>query len=330
MVRDGYVHEAAVRVLADLPGPVAAAALAVRVGDWVEEIRALSAAEITRRLDRGDPEDIAVIIPILLVIQGRIDGNAEAVRALSGVAPRSEATLRELCGARDRSVRTWALTTLRDRDLLPNGELIQRAMREQDPVIAQWAARELAAPDGMLSDTIGRQLAGSARAAVRGYAVKHTTDRALDEDELVALLLDRSGAVQRTALWRWRQRFGDPAPIYRALLTPQAPPQRVAVALRGLDEINASDLPSMALPFLTHPSAQVRLAAVKAAGRRGEVGSLVALLTREKSWRVIATALRYLDRAAVSPGLLAALDATGTPLARRTALTGTRSPSPPA
>jgi hypothetical protein len=41
MCRDGRVREAAVAALARTPGPVAAAALAVRAADWVPQVRSV-------------------------------------------------------------------------------------------------------------------------------------------------------------------------------------------------------------------------------------------------------------------------------------------------
>jgi hypothetical protein len=63
MCRDGRVREAAVTRLARAPGPVAAAALAVRTADWVPEVSSAASAALAPRTDF---EDAAAITPVLL------------------------------------------------------------------------------------------------------------------------------------------------------------------------------------------------------------------------------------------------------------------------
>jgi hypothetical protein len=92
---------------------------------------------------------------------------------------------------------------------------------------------------------------------------------------LHGLLLDRSGAVRSMALWRWKRRWGDPGPVYRAVLASGSWPRQVAAAVRGLDEDRDTCLPAEAVPLVMHPSPAVRCAAADAVGHHGSPDDIV-------------------------------------------------------
>jgi hypothetical protein len=319
MCRDGRVREAAVAVLARTPGPVAAAALAVRAADWVPQV---SSAAVAATLGRTGVEDAAVVVPIMLALRERRRGRQAADRYLARLAEGLTGTLAALGRAGERSARLWALDMLAARGLLAAGELEARAMGDRDPVVALWCARQLAAPSGQLPAGAGPRLLGSARVAVRAFAAGHLADDLLSREVLRTLLTDRSGAVRSVARWRWTRRGEDPGPVYRELLT--APlPRQVAAALEGLDDVGDSCLPTAAVPFLAHPSPRVRCAAVHAVGRHSEPGDIPAQLAqvlRDDSGKVVTAALQYLRGYPLPPGVLADLDMAGTSRSRRTAL----------
>jgi hypothetical protein len=217
----------------------------------------------------------------------------------------------------------WALQAQADRGLLTGEVLTARAARDRDPVVALWCARSLAGPAGVLPGLDGLRLLGSARAGVRAFAVGQLDDSQLTRRALQELLLDRSGAVRSTARWRWRRQWGDPGPVYLAVLAGPGLARQVAAALQGLDEDHAGCLPGAAVPFLGHRSPRVRHAAVQAVGRHasadGTLEHLVPLLL-DSSAKVAAAALRYVRGQAVPATVLAALDAAGTARSRRVAL----------
>jgi hypothetical protein len=319
MWRDGRVREVAVAMLARMPGPVAAAALAVRTADWVPQV---SSAAVAAALSRTGVQDAAVIVPIMLALRERLRGRPAADRYLAALAEGPAETLAKLGQSGERSARLWALETRAGRGLLGAGELEARAMRDRDPVVAVWCARQLTAPSGQLPAGAGPRLLGSARAAVRAFAAGHLADDLFPAEVLRALLADRSGPVRSVARWRWTQRGEDPGPVYRELLA--APlPRQVAAALEGLDEVGDGCLPTVAVPFLAHPSPRVRYAAVHAVGRHSEPADIPARLAqvlRDESGKVVTAALRYLRGYPLPPGVLAELDMADTSRSRRTAL----------
>jgi hypothetical protein len=319
MYRDGRVREAAVAVLAGTPGPVAAAALAVRAADWVAPVRSAAAAAVR---ERTAAEDVVVIVPVLLAMEDRLRGRLAAKAILAGLAAGAAGTLAGLSAAGERGSRLWALSARAGRDLLTAGELEARAMGDRDPVVAAWCATQLAARFGWQPAGAGPRLLGSARAAVRAFALEHLDDDLLPREVLRGMLADRSGMVRAVARWRWARAGQDPGPVYRELLT--APrPRPVAAALDGLDDLGDDSLPEAAWPFLAHPSPRVRYAAVLAVGRHSPPGDLPARLSpalRDESGKVAGAALRYLRGYRLAPAVLEELDAAGTRRSRLTAL----------
>jgi hypothetical protein len=214
MCRDGRIREVAVEFLAGRRAPVAAAALAVRVADWVPEVSSAAWAAVSVRTG---PQDAAAIIPVFLALGQRQRGR-QAARYLEGIAEGPAATLAALAAAEDRACRLWALQAQADRGLLAAEVLATWAMRDRDPVVALWCARSVAGPEGQLPALAGLRLLGSARAGVRAFAAGHLPDDQLTRHALQDLLLDRSGAVRSVARWRWRRQWGDPGPVYRSVL----------------------------------------------------------------------------------------------------------------
>jgi len=320
MCRDGRVREAAVKALAGAPGPVAAAALAVRVADWVPEVSSAAAAALA---SRTGPGDAAAIIPVLLAARHRQRGRQAAAGHLASVAAGPAATLEALAEPGDRARRMWALEAQAARGLLAASTLATRAMRDPDPVVALWCARALARPHGELPPAAGLRLLGSARAAVRAFTAGHLGDDQLTAAALRGLLLDRSAAVRSVARWRWRRQCGDPGPAYRAALDAATRPRQVAAALQGLDEDHDDALPAAAAPFLAHPSPAVRRAAAQAIGHRADADAILhhlAPLLHDSSPKVAATALRHVRGHALPASVLTSLDAAGTARSRRIAL----------
>jgi hypothetical protein len=320
MCRDGRVREAAVAVLADMPGPVAAAALAVRVADWVPEVSAAAEAAVGRRTG---PHDAAAVVPVLLALGQRQRGQRAAARYLASVAAGPAATLEALAGTGDRARRLWALKALTARGLLASTVLAARAMHDPDPVVALWCAQSLARPHGQLSPEAGPQLLGSARSAVRAFAAGHLADDHLTTRVLHRLLLDRSAAVRAVARWQCKRRGEDPGPVYRAALEAATRPRQAAAALAGLDDEHDDTLPAAAVPFLAHPSPAVRRAAAQAVGHHASADDiqwyLVPLLL-DSSAKVVTAALRHLRGYALPDSVLASLDTASTIRSRRTAL----------
>lgn len=320
MYRDGRVREAAVQGLDRTAGPVAAAALAVRVADWVPQIGSAASAALAARTE---PEDIAAIVSVLLALRQRRRGERAAAGYLAVIAAGPAVTLEVLALPGERARRLWALAALASRGLLSPAALTERAKRDPDPVVALWCARSLAGPDGELPPEIGAELLSSGRAGVRAFAAGHVGGDELSRQQLRSLLLDRSGAVRSIARWRWRRYYGSTAPVYAAALSSGSRPGQIAAALQGLGEDHDGSLPGAAVPFLTHRSPAVRGAAAQAIGQRADGAELLRHLVPlllDDSAKVAVIALRHVRGQAVPAAVLTSLDAAGTARAGRIAL----------
>jgi HEAT repeats len=323
MDRNGWKRQAAVEALATASGTVAAAAIALRVSDWVEQVAA-TAARCLRRPQ--DDEGVAATIAVLLAGADRSRGIEAAGAYLDGCAAGSVHRLRVLAGSRERPVRVWALGCLADRQAIDEADLVALATRDNDPAVARWAATRLLGDGDRLAAEVVAALLTSRRAVVRSFATRHAAAAELTRSVLRALLLDRSGAVRATARWRWGQRWGSPAQTYLDALATGSGPAMTAAALHGLDDCAHPTAVQVAVPHLHHPSPTVRRAAVRSVGRRGGSDQVIALLPGlllDPAPRVSAAANRYLSRvdAALPEQVWTVLAAASTPAAARIALT---------
>lgn len=320
MCRDGHVREAAVKALGRARAPLAGAALAVRVADWVFEVRSAAWAAVS---ERAGADDAAAIVPVVLALKARARGREAAVSYLAKIAGGAAVTVQALAAGGDRACELWALEALKQRSLLTADVLVDRAMRDPDPVVALWCARSLADPSGQLPAAGGLRLLASTRARVRAFAAAHLSDDELTHQTLQRSLLDRSASVRFVARWRWRRQYGDPAPVYRSALAGADSPGHIAAALLGLDEERDDALPAVAVPFLTHHSPRVRRAAAQAIGHRADAQAIIEYLVPllgDSSGKVAVAALRHLHGYALPARVLASLNAAGTPRSRRMVL----------
>lgn len=321
MDRNGWKRQAAVEALATVGGTVAAAAIAVRVSDWVDQV----ADEAARSLGRLDDDQVAGCVAVLLAGADRSRGHDVATAHLQACADGSLDRLRRLAGAGERSVRVWALDNLVGRQAVDAPALVGLASADADPQVALWAARRLLGDGGQFTPEVVGELVSSRRAVVRAFVTRHGDGAALTQPVLVALLLDRSGAVRAMARWRWGQRWGSPASTYLSVLAAGGGPAMTAAALQGLDDCAHPEAVQVAATYLDHPSPAVRRAAVQTVGRRGRTDQVVALLPRmlvDPAARVSATATRYLARAdaGLPEQVWAILSGAATPAAARTTL----------
>ncbi|NLT55446.1 MAG: hypothetical protein GXX79_12980 [Actinomycetales bacterium] len=321
--RDGHVRERALAWLGCLRGPAPAAAVAVRVNDWVRPV-ALAARRLVSRFDAAD--ELAAVIAVMLRLTHRRRGGAWAQVYLDEIAAGPQDQLLALTSVGERAVRLWALEAAADREQLAADALLDRALADPDPVLAVWSAQRLLSAEQPGTCAWSARLVTSRRAAVRALAWSALPEEALGREQLAARLLDPSGAVRSVARWCWTRLWGTPADQYRQALATSTRPSILAAALDGLRECAAENTDADAQAFLTHPSPRVRTTAVRILGHRaahqqGPIEPLLPLLA-DPSNRVVRTATRYLQERAgeVPVTVLTTLEADPDPRSRRTAL----------
>ena len=128
--RSGYVREAAVDVLTGRDDALADKALTLRTMDWVDSFARSLGAPVLRRLDR---RQALSIVPLLVAILGQDHSKGVLHEYLSRL---DSETVRDL--ARLAPLATPRLVV--NRGELPGEELMQLAIRDDDPVVRARAA----------------------------------------------------------------------------------------------------------------------------------------------------------------------------------------------
>jgi hypothetical protein len=259
---DGYVREAAVARLADLPaGPLTVPVLALRAADWVLPVRSRARLVLDHVFNDQTPAPLLASVPVGLAMAERRDGGWLADRIVAALRDGPPTMLDAAMGSGDRRTRRTAYQIAVDGRRLDLDRLVQAAVHEPDMptrVLCAQAAIERAAETGQPGSI--HWLLASRTAAVKCAAIRwlaETGELAPAEQALT----DRRAAVRATAQWLLR-RFGqDPAVTYRNLVAVGLPDP---AALAGLGETGTVDDADLLRPWLSHPSARGRASAIRA------------------------------------------------------------------
>lgn len=245
--RSGYVREAAVEILATRHDTLADKALALRTTDWVDVVREKSRRTILERVGR---EQALSIVPLLVAALDQYRSRGSFDEYISRL---DSATVGDLARFGPRATRRLVV----DRLDLPDDELMQRAVEDEDPLVRSRAAQKLLArrPD------VAGELFLRATGIVRALAVEHAPAPLLLEREQ-ALLLDRRATVRRAAQRRLAELGTDVAARYRALVAAHTP---TPTAIVGLGETGGHEDETPIVALLQHEDEAVRSAALAAA-----------------------------------------------------------------
>jgi HEAT repeat protein len=291
MHRNGFVREAAVRVLDQLDDPRVLPWLVVRTTDWVREVRSLATTAVLRRVDPALADAFVDALPLLLGQRFEADRAAHkaraAVLAMLADAP-GRAALTRAKGHPDRTVRRQAFAVLAANE--PNNDLLREALRAGDVVAAAEVARAVLALPDEREECI-RLLARARLAPLRATAVwEARADSALTAVVHDALY-DRSAPVRRLAMQVAGFDDARLRGLYREALTR---PDRREAALHGLADIGEAQDATVAPKWLAAASTRVRVAATRLLATRGgpETGDVLVDLVLDDSNRVAAEAIR--------------------------------------
>ncbi len=255
--RDGFLRERTIPLLAERTGALTSAALALRTTDHVSEVREPARPALAGRTSCSDA---AVIVPILLAVEGRKVAAgfvADYLTRLSGE------TLRSLVRSQDNETRRLAV----ERAPLTSTELVEIAVADRDLHARLGAARRAIAQDV----AVAGELFAVRPASVRALAVAAAPDE-LVRPRLEQLLLDRSALLRRAAQARATTLEVDAAAVYRRHL-----PARTAVL--GLGETGSdADVDRLVELVDERQEPAVRRAAVRALGWRAPSELLLVLL----------------------------------------------------
>jgi HEAT repeat protein len=272
---NGFVREAAVERLTASDDPLAVPFLLIRANDWVGPVRGAAAAGLEAQLTRHGAGHFVPSLPLVdrLLRVERNDLKPLADRILNALAsPEAAPALAAGCSAPSRAVRRRCVELALAAKTIDMRALIEAGLRDPDPVVrtrvAKGAGKALAWLD--LEPLVGPMLASSTP-AVRYSALDILwTQRATGAREVLERhLVDPHAHVRGTARWLLKNVPGfEAAASYRAALARATDGTRVG-ALEGLAEVGDPGDATLAVPYLDHPRARVRTAAVHAVGALG-------------------------------------------------------------
>lgn len=310
MHSNGYVREAAVRVLAQSGDPNALPFLLLRSADWVAQVRVPAQQAVCDLRARVTTDQFLRATPLLeLMATDRARGNDFAAEVLAWVtADADDATLLDgLVGEDERSRRTCA-RILAERGAAPKALAV--ALSQSDlitaRVIAMAALDQANDPDPVLAVLRSSRVASLRALALFRYQSSGSTLAVRSSEDG---LLDRSANVRYLA-----QRFllADGVDVRHAYL--DALPGNL-VALRGLAEVGASEDFAIVEPYLDDARPRARALAVSATGRLlATTRSRPILLAKldDPSPSVVRTAGRVLSRQGLDAATLDDLWRRGT------------------
>lgn len=292
---DGRFRERATRVLGDVGGPLAAAALAVRLLDHVPQVRVAAAeslqnANVMEHLER-------VMDVVLAGRERRFGSNAlELVESRVCADVGEEALAETLMASPLLRVRRRGIEMAHRLGLLPLERLREIARTETDQLVLAWCAEWLFASRDA---TDLADLLEARSAMIRQIVVLAVHDDALPDDRLLALAADRVPRVRESVRFRARKRGLDVVGWHRAQLHQDIPGRVRAAVLDGLLAVgDATDLPAF-VEALDSSRPRVREVAIRGvimwADREDALGTLPACLI-DPSGRVSAAAARALGR----------------------------------
>ncbi|NUT34973.1 MAG: hypothetical protein HOV79_18100 [Hamadaea sp.] len=259
---NGYLREAAVAALARHRQPVAATLLALRCGDWVEEVREGARADLAARLPTMAGDELVAVVEAALHLENRSEGTwlADQVRALVRSMPASE--MPAVLAMRFHRSRRSAYRIAIEAGRLTTEQLIATATNDGDQMVRALCARAATA-DADIAQL--HRLAASRIALVRAEAVHALAKRgelATAEDAITdASLVVRAAA--RNALKLTGPEIAD---RYRELA--RRPPASPGV-IAGLGEVGDQSDVDQFISWLAHPNARARATAVLGLRRLG-------------------------------------------------------------
>ena len=296
---DGYVREAAVARLAELPDDLAVPALALRAADWVSEVRDRARLAIDVQLRAEPVRVVRLAAPIALTLSAKSQGGWFIDRLRAALRAASDDAITSLLTADDGRTRREAYLAALERDALDLPSLVDVAAGDPDLPIRLMCARSAvraASHEGIYEAL--RPLLTSGTAVIRADIVDSLA-RAGDVDAARDALADTHPRVRAVAQTAVRRAGGDPRAVYVELLTGIGAPRdraRVVGAVAGIGDTGRPDDADIVEPFLENPRPRVRAEAVRSLRRLGRANPerLFPLLTDE-SGRVVkqvAVALR--------------------------------------
>jgi hypothetical protein len=276
MHANGRVREAAVMSLDAIHDGTEIPFLLLRLNDWVPQVRARARAVVAARMTPESARSFVVALPFLVRLLGaRRADHQDLLNSIAKVitaSPDARDALIVAMSGDDRGLRRAALRVATFGNATDFEAFILPGSKMADPVIRLFVARAAAAalPDSerlaLLLSFANDSFAPVRQVALVALAANYPKDA---EPSLEWAVRDRSASIRDLARFQLRKRHEvDFAHIYREALI-CASVVRLVVAIAGLGEVGAPSDAESILKFLSHRSARVRRASVRAVAQLG-------------------------------------------------------------
>ncbi len=314
--RDGYVREAATRLLARCACAYARRFLWMRLDDVVPSISAFADGPLLSALPDLDADDLVADLPLLdqLATRDRARRSAPLFAALSTAAsasPEVRAALRRALSSTDPALRSACARRLAgDPDDVARAEALLAALRDPSPRVHLWAAREATSRKTApaVAAAVAPAMCAHPNPSVRLRGLRHAARGPDGDAHLRRAVIDVDATVRfeaRSALVRLGG--ADHRALAAEVLREGAPsawpdPERALGALGAMDDVGERDDWPLVARFLEHPRVRVRAEALRALGSLAPelfVDVFVAGV-RHRNRRVAREATRSLERCAAS------------------------------
>lgn len=272
---NGFVREEAVRRLALIEDGNELPYLLLRVNDWVREVRNAAHCAVRARLRLDYIEHFVrnLALVIRLETAQRVEHGdllASIYQLLADPAARGAMIEAMSDGCRKTRRAAFRLLAAGNPDALQPALLA--ALKVADPLIRVWGARKIATTLSQEQrETILRSLLLDSCGSVRLEALNAWVTFFADDAtaKLLTALMDPSASVREFARFQLRARAEiDFARCYRDAMA-ATNPGRLATAIAGLADTGTLFDADCLIPYLSHLSARVRRAAVRAIARLG-------------------------------------------------------------
>jgi HEAT repeat protein len=269
--RSGHVRQAALEGLARAGDGRAIGIVLLRLDDWVPEVRQAASDALGSLLAPSHAGQLARLLPLLLTLKAsRRRDHAAWIDRIEAIlrSPEGRPKLLDACWTGDRRSRLAALVLALDAEQPGDHALMLRALADPDAGMRRQAVRALATrKDDPNRMNVARHAFLDRNRSVRREAFTLlAADLAASDPLVLDALLDECPIVR----WHARREVASRGAIdvhaflLDAVLTETAP-RRICGALMGLSEFSGTDEDSIAiLARLSHPTARVRVAAIRA------------------------------------------------------------------
>jgi len=265
--RSGFVRADAIGALGKAESEKAIPFLMIRLIDWVEKVRLDADVELIKKIKPRFASSFVRYLGLLrrLTLHSRFrPGYRDSIHNMLKDPTCSSDVVAGL-ESNDQTVRREAYVIAVGNPAIQAREVVARALKEKDVVIRSWAFSDGLAVLPPNEFDWARIAANDAYAPIRDKGFSRMASSSASTEDLAPFLFDRCTGNRRTCQSVLKQLGLSVSDIYRAALTKESAKQTEVAAL-GLGETGDANDGSRLLNLLSHSSARVRAAAIRAMG----------------------------------------------------------------